>query len=58
MKKMQNCCWCGEELGVYDAPYNHADTCGNRECDREARGMHEEQREQAHHDLDQQMGLD
>lgn len=58
MKKMQQCCWCGEEMGVYDAPYNHTDTCGKLECNHEARAMDRQYREEAHHDLDQQMGWD
>ncbi len=36
--KMRHCFNCGEELGVFAAvDYDELDTCGKRECEREAR---------------------
>lgn len=58
MKKMQHCFYCGEELGVYEPFGNYLDTCGSPECEREARAAEAAEREEAHHDLDQQMGWD
>ena len=37
MKKMQHCWYCGKELGVYDKYPRDRDTCGAKECEREAR---------------------
>jgi hypothetical protein len=34
---MQHCFYCGEELGVYEKLARDYDTCGARECEREAR---------------------
>jgi hypothetical protein len=45
IERMQHCYFCGEELGVYDKPYGARDTCGKRECEREA--TYDEQAERA-----------
>jgi hypothetical protein len=42
--KMQYCFFCGEEIGVY-SDYDPLDTCGKRECEREAQAEAREQRE-------------
>jgi hypothetical protein len=53
--RMRHCFFCGEELGVhaYADPY---DTCGKPECDREAANTQQQEREDAHRDLDELMG--
>jgi hypothetical protein len=33
--KLRHCFFCGEEIGFY-ADYDQLDTCGKRECEREA----------------------
>jgi len=35
--KMQHCFNCGAECGVFDNYYRDLVTCGQRECEREAR---------------------
>jgi len=35
--RMQHCCWCGEELGVYASYPGDIEACGKAECQREAR---------------------
>lgn len=51
-------CWaCGESMGPIDSRhYDRRDTCGKLECAREERDVYHEEREQAHHDLDDRMG--
>ena len=41
-KRMQYCFWCGEELGIYDN-YDNLDTCGKRECEKEARRAYQDE---------------
>lgn len=53
--KMRRCFNCGEELGYY-ADYDPLDTCGKRECEREARNAIMEEREEAHERLDRDLG--
>lgn len=40
-KRMQHCCWCGEDLGVYDA-FGEIESCGKLECNREQRNAYHE----------------
>lgn len=48
--RMRHCFYCGEELGVFTShDYDPLDTCGKRECEREARA---EAREQIEEDRD------
>ena len=55
--KMRFCWNCGAELGMFtDRQYDRRDTCGARECDREARNQDMEERERAHEELDDRMG--
>jgi hypothetical protein len=49
-KKMRHCFYCGEEIGIFASiDYDPLDTCGKRECEREA---HAEAREQIEEDRD------
>jgi len=42
MKKMQQCFNCGKELGVYYSWPGDIQTCGERDCEREARKEQQE----------------
>ncbi len=53
--KMRHCFYCGAELGVY-ADYDPRDTCGKRECEREAQDSYTAERQEAHDELDRDMG--
>lgn len=53
--KMRYCFNCGAELGV-SAFHYPLDTCGARECEREARNASKQEREEAHEQLDRDMG--
>ena len=53
--KMNYCFNCGDELGVYSAHYP-LDDCGKQECVREARNCQAQEREEAHEELDRDMG--
>lgn len=55
--KMRHCFNCGEELGV-SADHDPLDTCGKKECEREARDQMQAEREEAHARLDRNMGWD
>lgn len=55
--KMRHCFYCGDEMGVIeDKYYESRDTCGKRECEREAQDAFAEEREEAHDRLDRDMG--
>lgn len=55
--KMRHCWFCGAELGVIERKYyDRFDTCGSRECEREARNMERAERDEAHEQLDRDMG--
>lgn len=55
--KMRFCCVCGGEIGVFeDKHYDRRDTCGQRECEREMRDADAAEREEAHEQLDRDMG--
>jgi hypothetical protein len=54
---MRHCFNCGEELGILSsADYEPLDTCGKRECDREARDAMAVERAEAHEQLDRDRG--
>ena len=55
---MHYCFCCGEELGMFEGKQSMRDydTCGQRECDRQAREAFEAEREQAHEELDRMHG--
>lgn len=54
-KPMRRCFNCGKEIGQY-AYYDRYDTCGERECDREASDAFEQERAEAHEQLDRDFG--
>jgi hypothetical protein len=57
MNKMRHCWNCGAELGeIEDRLYDRTDTCGARECERALRETLQEEREDAHRQLDEDMG--
>ena len=58
MSAKQRYCWvCGDDMGVIeDRNYDRRDTCGKVSCEREAREADRDEREQAHHDLNDKMG--
>lgn len=53
--KMRHCWNCGEEMGVY-ADYDRMDVCGKQECNRALRDAYAQEREEAHEQLDRDMG--
>jgi hypothetical protein len=57
-RKMRYCFFCGAELGYLLAvlEWQPSDTCGAIECEREARAAAQEEREEAHRKLDEDMG--
>lgn len=54
--KMQFCFNCGKELGIYVHYHGDIESCGSAECNREEQAAYREQREEAHHRLDEEMG--
>ena len=56
--KMRHCWYCGEAMGVIESKYYEStDTCGKSECEREARAEARAKHEEAHAQLDRDMGL-
>lgn len=53
--KLRHCFNCGSEMGVY-ADYDPLDTCGQTECNREAAASMAQQRDEAHEQLDRDLG--
>jgi hypothetical protein len=53
-EKMKHCAYCGEELGM--SRDRDPESCGKPECNREVSAMYREEREQAHEQLDRDMG--
>ena len=53
--KIRHCFYCGKELGVssWSDPY---DNCGSPECARAARDAEQGEREEAHEQLDRDLG--
>lgn len=51
-------CWnCGADMGwIEDKYYDRTDTCGARECEREAGYLRDAERSEAHERLDRDMG--
>ncbi len=55
--KMRHCWYCGAELGMIENKYyDRTDTCGRSECDRELRHQMAAERDDAHEQLDRDMG--
>lgn len=56
-EKMKHCAYCGEEIGLCSPAYfRDPEACGKRECQREVAAMYREEREEAHEQLDRDMG--
>lgn len=53
--KMRHCFYCGDELGVH-SDWQPLDMCGKRECERAAGECAQQEREEAHEQLDRDMG--
>jgi hypothetical protein len=53
---MQHCFNCGAELVVYRSYYGQVENCGAPECMRAEREMHAAERDEAHRQLDEDMG--
>lgn len=58
MSGRQRYCWvCGDDMGfIENRHYDRRDTCGKGTCEREASDTAREEREQAHRDLDDELG--
>ncbi len=54
--KMQHCFNCGEELGVYVHYVHDIECCGAQECNREMQNIYQQERDEAHEQLDRDMG--
>jgi hypothetical protein len=55
MIREQFCFWCGDALSKFDA-YGELLTCGKSECERGARDQQQAERDEAHEQLDRDMG--
>lgn len=56
MIRMTRHCWyCGDDLGC-EVPARDREVCGKRECQREQRDSYAQEREEAHEQLDRDMG--
>ena len=54
---MRHCPYCGDSMGEIDSRYwERSDSCGKLECTRMERDTIAEEREQAHEQLDRDMG--
>lgn len=54
--RMRHCWYCGKKMGVIENKhYDRYDTCGARECEREARYQFQAEHDQAHEQLDRDM---
>lgn len=53
--KQRHCFNCGAELGFY-ADYDRMDDCGSAECRRAAQDAYSQERDEAHEQLDRDMG--
>lgn len=60
MRKVSQCEYCGEDLGGLVPKWDQMDliTCGKRECERWARKEQLAARDEAHAQLDRDMGWD
>ena len=58
MTGKQRYCWnCGEDMGfIENRYYDKHDTCGKLECQREERNAYAAEREEAHEQLDRDLG--
>ena len=52
-----HCCYCGADMGIWDRRYcSRTDTCGAPECERYGRDEAAAEREEAHEQLDRDLG--
>jgi len=54
--RRHTCYYCGDDIGQWDRFSDRFDTCGRPECEREARDAAYAEREEAHEQLDRDMG--
>lgn len=55
--KRHHCAYCGKDMGPWDARYcSRNDTCGEQECERDARDQEIAERAEAHEQLDRDRG--
>lgn len=55
--KVRHCPYCGDDMGfIENRDYDRNDPCGKTECCREARDASNAEREDAHEQLDREMG--
>lgn len=56
-KRRYCCAYCGKDMGEWDSRYcESTDTCGEQECERWGRDARAGEREEAHEQLDRDMG--
>jgi hypothetical protein len=56
MQTVRQCDYCGDEIPACERWNRMPVTCGKRECERWARDVEAEEREEAHRRLDDDMG--
>jgi hypothetical protein len=56
MARRSTCYNCGEDLGPWDRFSDRYDTCGDPKCEREVRDAFAAEREEAHEQLDRDLG--
>lgn len=54
--RRHHCFYCGEDIGAWDRFSDRLDTCGSAECNREASYHAGIERDEAHEQLDRDMG--
>lgn len=55
--KERHCPYCGDSMGfIENRYYDRGDPCGKRECSRAAQNDAQAEREEAHEQLDRDMG--
>jgi len=55
--KIRHCPYCGDDMGfVLDRNHDRRDPCGKPECNRECADTYAQEREEAHEQLDRDMG--
>lgn len=54
--RRHRCFYCGEDLGPWDRFCDTRDDCGSPECIRDARDAAEQERAEAHEQLDRDLG--